>query len=430
MKAFISYSRQDRSLKEKFRHHLKCIEDKFTLTIFDDGEILPGEEWEKRIWEEFDKSNIIFFLITSNFISSDFCLKLEFKRAIDRHKKGKVIVIPIILSPCGWKNITGLENIQVLPDNGNPIRSKSFKSQDAGFNNVINGLNKLLTALQWKKKNIRKTNKIPPKPQINNYTITKYKAVFFDLDGTLIRGKPAIKPRAGVRGRAGYEHFRYSWQLVWEHLGYDDSIRRQYYRQYINKEIDYQEWCDICKDMFRDKGLTKPHFKEIAKKVRLTKNCKETLAILKQKGLILVVVSGGIDIFLESVFPDYFKYFDYVFINKFLFDERGVLKFIETTPYDFEEKFQAITHICQKHSIELAECVFVGEGRNDKDAAIKLTNQGGLSIGYPPNAILDYVEVDLWKDRLDAILDVLFDKVSIQTKINFEKSESGDPKST
>jgi len=425
MKAFISYSRQDRVLKDKFRHHLKSIEGKFSLSVFDDGVILPGEEWEKRIWEEFNKSNIIFFLISSYFINSDFCLNLEFKKAIEKHRQGKAIVIPIILSPCGWKNIPCLDKIQVLPDNGHPVRSKKFESQDMAFSNVINGINKTLTALNWKKINPRKTKK-PPKPQIDNYIKTKYKAVFFDLDGTLIRGQPSIKPRTGFKGQIGYEHFRYSWQLVWEHLGFDDCIRKQYYRQYLNKEIGYQEWCDISNILFRDKGLTKSHFKELSKNVRLTKNCKETLSILKQRGVILSVVSGGIDTFLESVFPDYFDYFNYVFINKFHFDERGILQSIETTPYDFDGKYDAITHICKLHNIKPTECVFVGEGRNDKYAANKLMNEGGLSIGYPSYAISDYVDVELDKDRLDAILDVLFDKVSIQTKINFtnEKEDS------
>jgi HAD superfamily phosphoserine phosphatase-like hydrolase len=408
VKVFISYARQDIRLKNKFRKHLKALEEKFSLTVFDDRSILPGEEWEKRIWCEFRQSRLIVALVSPNFIASEFCLHNEFAKAIERHKERKALVLPILLRPCGWTSIPSISQLQILPDNGEPIAGGSFRTQDLAFANVINGMNKLLTALAWKKRN-RRVARRPPKPNPDLYANSSYKAVFFDLDGTIVRGRP------------GYEDFRYSWQLVWKILGYDDAIRRQYYFQYYReKSISYQEWCDISRDLFRDRGLRRDHFKQIARKVRLTKNCKETLRILQDNGFVLSIVSGGIDTFLEAVFPDYFEFFDYVFINKFRWDETGVLRAIETTPYDFDGKFDAIRYVSRERDIPLDQCVFVGEGRNDVYAAVRLSEAGGLTIGYPPNAIVDYVEVDLWKDRLEAILDVLFSRTSLQRKLHLE----------
>lgn len=82
MKAFISYSRSDHALKAKLRKFLRPIEDSFGLSIFDDQGILPGEEWEDRIWKEFDSSQIIILIVTENFLSSEFCLK---ERVCSRH---------------------------------------------------------------------------------------------------------------------------------------------------------------------------------------------------------------------------------------------------------------------------------------------------------------------------------------------------------
>ena len=75
--------------------------------------------------------------------------------------------------------------------------------------------------------------------------------------------------------------------------------------------------------MFKRNNLHERHFQEIAKKVKLTKHCRNTLRILKQKRIVLCIVSGGIDSFLKAVFPDYHEYFDYVFINKFHYDYDG-----------------------------------------------------------------------------------------------------------
>lgn len=146
----------------------------------------------------------------------------------------------------------------------------------------------------------------------------------------------------------------------------------------------------------------------MAKKVRLTKNCKDSLQILKHRGVKLILVSGGIDSFLRAVFPDYQQFFDYVFINKFHYDAEGLLESIETTKYDFDAKFDAIEYVRKKHRLDYSQCVFVGEGRNDIFAATELHRLGGLTIGYPPEHLRDLATVDLYKDQLGALLDILF----------------------
>jgi HAD superfamily phosphoserine phosphatase-like hydrolase len=395
MKCFISYAHKDHKLKEKFRSHLRPLEESYGLEIFDDKAIQPGENWEKRIWDEFEDSDLVIVLISANFIVSDFCYKREFKRAITKHQNHQVTIIPVILKECAWTSIKELANLQALPDEGRPISGGGFKTIDNGIVNAVNGIKKILLT----RKNIKTKSggQKPARPAQSKYKNTSYRAVFFDLDGTLVRGK------------VGHGSFRYSWQLVWSHLGFDDSIRKYHYQNYIDGVISYDKWCDITRDLFKQKGLSESHFYEIARKVRLTKNCKETLKILKDKGIVTVIVSGGIDSFLKAVFPDYRDYFDYVFINKFHYDPEGVLESIEKTPYDFNGKFEAIEYIRKKYGFKYSECVFVGEGRNDIYAARELSKREGLSIGYPSEHLQDYATHDLWKDRLDALLDIMFD---------------------
>ncbi len=142
MKSFISYARLDVAMKEKFRRHLKPLEEPFGLHIFDDQAILPGEDWEKTIWAEFEASEIIFVLISVNFINSEFCLHKEFKNAVKRHKAGKVTIVPIILKSCDWQSIESLKSIQVLPDKGKPISGGGFKNHDLGFTSVMSEIKK------------------------------------------------------------------------------------------------------------------------------------------------------------------------------------------------------------------------------------------------------------------------------------------------
>jgi len=405
MKAFISYSRKDKAIKTRFVKHIKPIADKYGISLWDDSELLPGQDWEKRLWIEFDNSQLVFMLISIEFLSSDFCMTKEFTKAIKNHNKRKTILIPIIIEDCAWKSVPELVGIQVLPGHDKNIK-RGFKNQNQALSCVANSIEKLISRNINKKKK-RNRSKIAA-PKLEDYTKTKFKAVFFDLDGTLVRGRP------------GHEQFRYSWQLIWAHLGFDDGVRKKFYRDYIDQKISYVEWCEISRGLFRERGLRQADFQKISRKVRLTKNCKKSLKILKDRGLLVNLVSGSINTFLEAVFPECYDYFDNIFINKFQYDHQGIIESIVVTEYDFDGKYDAIKKVCNDAGILTSECVFVGEGHNDKYASLKLSEEGGLSIGYPSDLVFDYVDHNVNKDGLQAVLDVIFMEHSpSQMKLQF-----------
>jgi phosphoserine phosphatase len=116
-----------------------------------------------------------------------------------------------------------------------------------------------------------------------------------------------------------------------------------------------------------------------------------------------MLVSGGIDTFLEDKIPDYKQWFDHVFINRLRFDDNGFLRGVEATPYDFEGKADAIDLVCREHGFTSREAVFVGEGFNDDHVAASV----GLSIAYPPTSqgIASIADVTIDRDDLTAILE-------------------------
>jgi len=397
MKCFISYSHVDTKLKNQFVKFIRPICNRFNFTIFDDGLILPGQEWEDKIWNELNTSDIVFMLISIDFISSFYCNNIEYKKAQERHNRKEAIIIPIILRPCLWEDEPWIkyEAIPTINKTIVSITAGPFKNKDTAFCSVASSIRKLLFALNTKTSN--DIRRLKP-PNESDYKTTQYKAVFFDLDGTLIRGKGT------------HDDFHYSWQNVWKFLKYDDSVRQSLYNMYtsIPQQLSYTKWCEITTKLFRDKGLRREDFSLITDDVRLTHNCRETLSILRKKGIKTYIVSGGISTFLEHVFSDYSNYFDDVFINEFIYDKHGIICDTKTTDYDFEGKFDAITSICNKYGFKYSECVFIGEGKNDQYAAEQLQLNGGLTIGYPPNEIGGFTGHILRTDQLDAILALLF----------------------
>lgn len=220
---------------------------------------------------------------------------------------------------------------------------------------------------------------------------SKYRMIGFDLDGTLLRG----------------EGYKYSWKLVWDHIKLDNAKWFESKRKFelsSRTYQDYKEWCNRDCETMKSHEIKKEDFNEITSNIRATKNLIETLQKLKDEGFVLAIISGGIDIFIDMVIPHAKNYFDYICINKLVFDAQGKLTDIKPTPFDFVGKAAALTAICKKHGILLENSVFIGEGRNDQDAA----KIAGLSIAYPYHEELD----SIWKefentDDLSKILNIV-----------------------
>jgi HAD superfamily phosphoserine phosphatase-like hydrolase len=185
----------------------------------------------------------------------------------------------------------------------------------------------------------------------------EFKLVAFDIDGTLLRGKDFI----------------WSWSLVWSFLGYEDEERRNLMRNYRGTLIEgregwheaYQSWCDEAADRFKEKGLKRSDFTEIAKAVAPVSGLGETIHALKAAGIHLAIISGGIDQLIEATLSKYLPDFHDIYVNKFLFDEQGLFTGVEATRYDFKGKVDAVLEICDKYDLSPDQAVFVGDGFND-----------------------------------------------------------------
>ena len=54
-------------------------------------------------------------LISTDFLSSEFCIKEEVSRLLERRKRDGMMIAPILLRPCAWKIFPWLAALQMLP---------------------------------------------------------------------------------------------------------------------------------------------------------------------------------------------------------------------------------------------------------------------------------------------------------------------------
>jgi internalin A len=116
-RAFISYSKHDKELLEEFKRQLNPLVLAKKLTYWEDSQILPGEEWDPAIQTALREAEVIFLLVSADFLSTKYILENELQVAMERHRKKEAIVIPIQLNPVTW-DLMPFGKLQGLPRKG------------------------------------------------------------------------------------------------------------------------------------------------------------------------------------------------------------------------------------------------------------------------------------------------------------------------
>jgi predicted GTPase len=144
---FISYSHKDDIYRNDFETTLSLLKRQKIVNIWYDRKILPGQYFDDEISKNLENADIIVPLLSPDFINSDYCYDIEMIKAFQLHDEGKVIIVPIIVRPCSWKN-SPFANFQVLPSEGKPI--SNWTNKDDAWLNIFDSLNNLCKSVHEK----------------------------------------------------------------------------------------------------------------------------------------------------------------------------------------------------------------------------------------------------------------------------------------
>ena len=144
---FIAYAHEDESILAELKTHLSVLERTQNVTVWYDGLVMPGQEWQTTTKEVMQKSQIILLLISADFIASDECYNESMTQALAMHKSGKCTVIPILARACLWQD-TPFATLQVLPKNQQPLLSSIWKTAEEPFTQVAENLRFVVQKLQ------------------------------------------------------------------------------------------------------------------------------------------------------------------------------------------------------------------------------------------------------------------------------------------
>jgi replicative DNA helicase len=145
VRLFFSYSHKDEAFKGDLEAHLKILQRRGLIDTWSDRQIIPGQDWESAIQKELDHADIILFLVSAQFIASDYCYGKELSRAMERHERNEAKVIPVIVRPVDW-NDAPFSMLQALPKDRKPVTL--WTNQDEAWLDVEEGIKKAVEELQ------------------------------------------------------------------------------------------------------------------------------------------------------------------------------------------------------------------------------------------------------------------------------------------
>lgn len=149
----------DRRLYKEIRGRLQDLRRQGLIKMSSSNEVKPGSDPNQVIREEMSQARIIVLLLTPDFSQSDQCVEAEMPYALEQQARGQAIVIPVLLRPTAWENLS-IDGSHILPENGKPVTQ--WRNRDAAFLHVIKGIQQIVNEVKNRLENPILQKELPP----------------------------------------------------------------------------------------------------------------------------------------------------------------------------------------------------------------------------------------------------------------------------
>ena len=187
LKAFISYSHQDKEYMKEFKKHLNSLTRKSTIVAWHDKKLVAGDELDAEIKKHLLESDLVIFLVSVDFLTSFNCYEVELKTSLDRAKNGACRIISVIVRPCGWKD-TPLKDYVIATEDAKSI--SEYGDKDAAWQEVVESIEKCVNKFSHDRE------RIPDRPAHQNKVRKRFVQL---LDDTEVIFQHKEKEKIGLK---------------------------------------------------------------------------------------------------------------------------------------------------------------------------------------------------------------------------------------
>lgn len=168
IRVFFSYSHTDDRHRLRLEKALKLLERQGLIDTWSDRKLLPGDRWEEGIEQELERADLILFLVSDDFIASEFIWSREMKRALEREAASEARVVPVIVRPCDW-HPAPFGKLQAVPKDGLAVTDPEWGNEDRAWEDVAKRLRAVVEALARKGTAAPPSGATPPAPDPTRY---------------------------------------------------------------------------------------------------------------------------------------------------------------------------------------------------------------------------------------------------------------------
>jgi 2,3-diketo-5-methylthio-1-phosphopentane phosphatase len=183
------------------------------------------------------------------------------------------------------------------------------------------------------------------------------------------------------------------------------ASRFEYTRQWARGEIDMRE---EIRATFRTIEATKEEMEKALDKIEIFPGFIEFLDFIREKDYTFAIVSDGLDWYIKYILNRYDVQNIPVFANQIYFEEKGFRFDFPWFHEDTERNGVSKLKIVQFHKQHFNHVVFIGDGKNDVDAAYEadIVYSRGWLAGYCFAKDLGQDEFYDWYDLREKWIDL------------------------
>lgn len=145
--AFVCYSRANKHWLERVRIHLRPLERRGVLKLFDDTKIKPGTRWREEIKAALDRARVAILLVSADFLASDFIAENELPPLLEKAESGGATILVVMVSPCGFRREKELADYQAVNDPSKPLDSLSQSESEHVLTELAEAVEAALTGV-------------------------------------------------------------------------------------------------------------------------------------------------------------------------------------------------------------------------------------------------------------------------------------------
>lgn len=139
---FVSYSRKNTKYLERVKRQFKPFFNK--IEFWDDSKIEAGKNWKNEIVIAINKTKVAIFLVTADFLGSEFISSEEVPPLLEAAEKDGATILIMILEPVLFEEFPHLNKYQTLNPPSKPFITMSYEDQEELIVNLVRQTKKII----------------------------------------------------------------------------------------------------------------------------------------------------------------------------------------------------------------------------------------------------------------------------------------------